>query len=49
MCSPDGCPKSLYDVMLKCWNIDENQRPTFAKLCTELDELCKSPNYKDSV
>ena len=32
MSPPANCPDSVYNVMLKCWNYDEEYRPTFAKL-----------------
>ena len=43
---PDGCPEPVYDVMHKCWDVNEEQRPTFAKM---LNELRKSQKYQDIV
>jgi len=38
------CPAKLYDVMLQCWQIEPNDRPSFDELhqffnqyCAELD------------
>ena len=42
---PSRCPSSTYQIMLKCWQWDEKDRPTFSEL---LHLLKKSPNYRDS-
>ncbi|XP_065657630.1 fibroblast growth factor receptor 3-like isoform X3 [Hydra vulgaris] len=43
---PDNCSQSMFDCMLKCWNEDPLQRPTFTKLCELFEELMsQSGNY----
>ena len=39
MSPPANCPDSVNDVMLKCWNYDEKNRPTFAELFPMVCEL----------
>jgi len=41
---PEGCSTSLYDIMLKCWEMEPNKRPTFQELrqC-----LFNNSDYKD--
>ncbi len=29
---PDDCPDEFYDLMIKCWSQNPDDRPTFAKL-----------------
>lgn len=29
---PPGCPTNIYTLMLKCWSLDEGDRPNFAQL-----------------
>ncbi|XP_071841044.1 uncharacterized protein [Apostichopus japonicus] len=33
---PEACPKSVYDMMLKCWSHQPEDRPTFAELHSDL-------------
>ena len=35
---PTDCPRSLYDLMLKCWRINPVERPTFETLQGALDD-----------
>eukprot|EP00057_Strongylocentrotus_purpuratus_P017869 XP_011672343.1 PREDICTED: proto-oncogene tyrosine-protein kinase Src [Strongylocentrotus purpuratus] len=44
------CPDSLYEIMLKCWHKDPQQRPTFEFLHFCLDDYFVStePNYKEA-
>lgn len=35
---PRFCPSEYYQIMLKCWHHEKHQRPTFAQLCSILDE-----------
>lgn len=36
---PQGCPKTLYDIMLDCWRKEEIERPTFETLQWKLEEF----------
>uniref|UniRef100_UPI00358E3001 tyrosine-protein kinase SYK-like n=1 Tax=Myxine glutinosa TaxID=7769 RepID=UPI00358E3001 len=29
---PTGCPETIYQLMLRCWEIDMNKRPTFKEI-----------------
>ncbi len=30
--NPSYCSKEMHEIMLKCWALDPNQRPSFAEL-----------------
>ena len=36
---PIGCSRSLYEIMLKCWRRDPNERPTFEFLKRILEDI----------
>ena len=36
---PRGCPKGLYDVMLKCWEAKAEERPNFSALGVTLNSV----------
>lgn len=36
---PTNCPDDLYDMMLKCWNENQEKRPTFEKLYNFLEDM----------
>lgn len=38
---PDLCPDSLYRLMLSCWSMSSEQRPTFKKILEKLKEIKK--------
>ena len=38
---PAYCRELVYEVMLKCWQYDEEKRPTFAELLSMLKEMIK--------
>ncbi|CAH1796828.1 unnamed protein product [Owenia fusiformis] len=40
--SPDGCPKEVYDIMRKAWELDPRNRPTFAQTLPLLDRIRKN-------
>ena len=42
---PDGCPDHTYAIMLKCWNIEAAQRPSFDDLHTVFST---DPEYEDA-
>ncbi|XP_014205005.1 tyrosine-protein kinase hopscotch [Copidosoma floridanum] len=40
---PVTCPQDVYvKIMYPCWHMQSNQRPDFAKLCTDIKELIES-------
>ncbi|CAB3987642.1 tyrosine- kinase HTK16-like [Paramuricea clavata] len=41
---PDKCPEHTYQLMLRCWDLQSEKRPTFA----ELHQIFKTnPLYSD--
>ncbi|XP_068198794.1 tyrosine-protein kinase FRK [Antennarius striatus] len=36
---PPNCPKVMYDIMLDCWNQNQNDRPTFETLQWKLEDF----------
>lgn len=40
---PHGCPDSIYKLMLSCWSLEPNTRPTFA----DLHKAFSNPEHKD--
>ena len=41
---PSNCPEFIYDLMIKCWNIDRLKRPKFSDIVTMLTYVLKQPN-----
>lgn len=41
---PPGCPNSIYQVMLSCWNLEPANRPSFVQLHQTFSE---SPEYRE--
>lgn len=37
--APDGCPKEIYDIMLRAWELDLPKRPMFSDIMKTLDKL----------
>lgn len=37
--APEGCPKSIYDVMKKAWNLEVDKRPSFKEVRKTLESL----------
>jgi len=42
---PEGCPDEVYAIMLKCWAMEPNDRPTFRVIYNELREF-QERNYQ---
>ena len=36
---PENCPQVVYDLMTQCWERDPGNRPTFANILTEFDNI----------
>lgn len=36
---PSDCPKEVSTIMLNCWQVDPNQRPTFSDLISKLQAV----------
>ncbi|XP_070574898.1 tyrosine-protein kinase receptor Tie-1-like [Ptychodera flava] len=47
MLKPEHCNQQIYDVMLKCWKKDPNERPMFPELCSDFRNMVNdiSKNY----
>ena len=41
---PNNCPEFIYNLMIKCWNIDRLKRPKFCDIVIMLDFILKEPN-----
>lgn len=39
MASPPNCPKFIYDLMLSCWSIKPDDRPSFSDLTPALENI----------
>nr|XP_060626598.1 ephrin type-A receptor 6 isoform X7 [Anolis sagrei ordinatus] len=42
--APMGCPASLHQLMLHCWQKERNHRPKFIDIVTFLDKLIRNPS-----
>ncbi|KAK3704761.1 hypothetical protein QZH41_009758 [Actinostola sp. cb2023] len=47
MQKPQNCPNELYCIMLRCWNENPNNRPTFTELRSEFDRMLTSMTDKN--
>ncbi|XP_062867496.1 macrophage colony-stimulating factor 1 receptor isoform X2 [Trichomycterus rosablanca] len=51
MSHPDFAPPEMYQIMMMCWNLDPNSRPTFGKIVqtinTLLPETSEQQQYKN--
>ncbi|XP_027201568.1 tyrosine-protein kinase Src42A-like isoform X2 [Dermatophagoides pteronyssinus] len=47
---PQGCPPTLYDIMLECWNKEPLKRPTFETLQWKLEDFftLEGSEYKEA-
>ena len=41
---PNHCPRSIYNLMLRCWNLEPKERPLFDSIAAELYALV-NPQY----
>ncbi|XP_041115779.1 ephrin type-A receptor 6-like [Polyodon spathula] len=42
--APMGCPVTLHQLMLQCWQKERSHRPTFTELVSFLDKLIRNPS-----
>lgn len=40
-CNFQGCPVSMYEMMLHCWSREKKNRPTFGYLYEYLNSCCR--------
>jgi hypothetical protein len=45
---PKGCPDDYYAIMVQCWAVEPNDRPTFKQLYERLKSLLKEDNLNNS-
>uniref|UniRef100_A0A0N5BND6 Tyrosine-protein kinase receptor n=1 Tax=Strongyloides papillosus TaxID=174720 RepID=A0A0N5BND6_STREA len=43
---PTGTPKKIYNLMLKCWNTYQDDRPTFSEIVYVLEDVLSSQSLK---
>ncbi|KAG2458811.1 EPHA8 protein, partial [Polypterus senegalus] len=43
--TPMGCPATLHQLMLDCWQKDRNERPRFCQIVTVFDKLIRNPDH----
>jgi len=46
---PKSCPEEVYTLMLRCWNDDPEQRPSFKEIFKSLTEILVLLGYKSSI
>uniref|UniRef100_A0A8D2P1H9 Ephrin type-A receptor 8 n=1 Tax=Zosterops lateralis melanops TaxID=1220523 RepID=A0A8D2P1H9_ZOSLA len=42
--APMGCPSTLHQLMLDCWQRERSERPRFAQIVAVLDKLIRNPD-----
>uniref|UniRef100_A0A8B9FFS6 receptor protein-tyrosine kinase n=1 Tax=Amazona collaria TaxID=241587 RepID=A0A8B9FFS6_9PSIT len=42
--APMGCPTTLHQLMLDCWQKDRSERPRFSQIVSILDKLIRNPD-----
>uniref|UniRef100_A0A224Z718 receptor protein-tyrosine kinase n=1 Tax=Rhipicephalus zambeziensis TaxID=60191 RepID=A0A224Z718_9ACAR len=47
MQQPYFCPDQLYEIMLQCWELDPEKRPTFARLATDVASVITNLEKKN--
>ena len=45
---PENCPNEIYELMLKCWEVNPKDRPTFDEIVDKISEINEkyNPNKK---
>ncbi|CAG9533872.1 unnamed protein product [Cercopithifilaria johnstoni] len=49
MDAPEGCPPSVYRLMLQCWNWSPSDRPRFQEIHANLESLFPQSNIDEEV
>ncbi|KHN73993.1 Tyrosine-protein kinase abl-1 [Toxocara canis] len=49
MDAPEGCPPSVYRLMLQCWNWSPSDRPRFKEIHSSLESLFPQSNIDEEV
>ncbi|KAL1283470.1 Tyrosine-protein kinase Fps85D [Trichinella pseudospiralis] len=44
---PADMPKSLVQVMMECWDLSANNRPTFSTIKKRVEAICKGKDFQD--
>ncbi|CAL1264549.1 unnamed protein product [Larinioides sclopetarius] len=47
--APDNTPSAVYDLMMKCWEYDRNNRPHFSEIHSTMRILAASSQKEDNV
>uniref|UniRef100_A0A5K3EWG1 Tyrosine-protein kinase n=1 Tax=Mesocestoides corti TaxID=53468 RepID=A0A5K3EWG1_MESCO len=46
---PHGCPEPVYNIMLRCWSWEAADRPSFAEVRAELEEMWRTIDMGEAV
>ncbi|ESO83864.1 hypothetical protein LOTGIDRAFT_132698 [Lottia gigantea] len=53
---PEFCSQTIKDLIMQCWEIDKDKRPTFDQICTSLERLLEEQsdylnlqNYEEGI
>lgn len=49
MPSPEGCPQEVYEMMMKCWSWDPQDRPTFSEIHKWLNTVFSTTSVDEEV
>lgn len=41
---PENCPQDVHDLMMKCWEEERTERPSFNDLCGLIDAILSKLN-----
>lgn len=47
MAKPDACPEEIYELMLRCWSENPDERPTFAEVYNDLHSMLDDQEHND--
>ncbi|KAL6066360.1 Tyrosine-protein kinase BTK [Balamuthia mandrillaris] len=46
---PTGCPQQIAQLMMRCWSVDPNARPSFDEICRILEDFSKTQPLNYSI